>query len=353
MMFNYLDRLGKYFRITKKIIARKPILVFRVIYNYCRIIILREKVVRKVEIGTSFDCQCRCPKCSSDLMRSPQRARLNLREFKGVANDIMNLGAIHINFTGGEPLLATDIFEMIKCFRPQRTIISINSNGLLLTDDMIDKLEKAGVDIIKISIDSPIEKEHDHSRCYSGCFQSAVKALEYIKKKKHLLAHISTVCTKENLNSGRIWDIVKMAGDYGALLGLTVPTYSGGWQGSEEVLLGEKEKKIMESLTKIPYVIRDIDEGYAKKHCPAGSEEFYLTCYGDVIPCPFIQISFGNVRDKNIKTIWREMNNFSEFKKNPSCLAGENRDFIESYLYPLARCKDLPMRAEEHSAIKK
>ena len=88
-----------------------------------------------------------------------------------------------------------------------------------------------------------------------------------------------------------------------------------------------------------------------RSHCPAGSEEFYLTCYGDIIPCPLIQISFGNVRDESVSAIWGRMHDFKRFKNKPGCLAGENRDFIDKYLLPLTNRKDLPISIRDHPEI--
>lgn len=347
---NNILRYKKYSKIIRRIILKKPQVVFRIFNNYFRIIILKQKVVRKVEIGLTFDCQCNCGKCSSNFMKNPGRKKLALLELKQAAADILNLGTIQINLTGGEPLLAENIFEIIEYFKPHKTIITINTNGLLLDEEMIDRLETAGVDIIKISIDSPLEAEHDKSRGYHGCFKQAIRALSYIKKKKRILGQISTVCIKENLNSFRIWKLVEMAREHNALLGLTIPAASGRWLDDKRILSGEREKETLKKLIKIPHVIRDTDEAYLKAHCPAGSEEFYLTCYGDIIPCPLIQISFGSVKEESVKTIWERMSDFEDFKDKgkPGCLAGENRKFIDKYLSPLKNYKYLPVSIEDH-----
>jgi MoaA/NifB/PqqE/SkfB family radical SAM enzyme len=287
-------------------------------------------------------------------MSNPDREIVSLDEMARFAKDIIRMGVVHINLTGGEPLLAENFFEVIKSLQPSKVLITVNTNGLLLSDDMLDKLERAGVDIIKISIDSPIEDEHDKSRGYSGCFKQAVKALDYIKKKKKMLAQISTVCIKENLNSERIWKLVKMANDYNALLGLTIPAASGKWINAKDILLGEEERAVLKELIKIPHVIRDTDEAYLRSHCPAGSEEFYLTRYGDVIPCPLIQISFGNIKKETIYSIWKKMSDFKKFKnkQKSGCLAGEDKDFINKYLTPLEGYGHLPLSIENHPVCK-
>lgn len=75
---------------------------------------------------------------------------------------------------------------------------------------MIEELKKAGVDVIKISIDNPVPEEHDKIRD-KGTFQQVVKALEYIHKTKGIIGQISTTCAKEILNSSRIWELLKLA----------------------------------------------------------------------------------------------------------------------------------------------
>jgi len=332
------------------ILIKKPLLIPRIFLNYFRLLILREKVVRKVEMGVTFDCQCNCAKCSSVLMRNSQRDKLSLSQLKEAAKDIISLGTLQINLTGGEPLLNENIFEIIKCFQPHKVFITINTNGLLLNQNMIDRLEVAGVDIIKISIDSPVEEEHDRSRDYKGCFKKTINALAYIKKKKRILGQISTVCIKENLNSDRIWKLVKIAKDYNALLGLTIPAASGKWLNNKDILLDKKEREVLKKLIRVAHVIRDTDEAYLRSRCPAGSEEFYLTCYGDIIPCPLIQISFGNVKDESVRAIWKKISDFKRFKDKgePGCLAAENRDFINKYLSPLKNYKPLPLSINKH-----
>ncbi len=355
IQIRFIHRYAKYIRLLRGVLFRKPLLILRIISNYFRIFVLKQRIVRKVEMGVTFKCQCNCAKCSSVFMEDPAKDKLTIKEIEKVANDIINLGAIHINLTGGEPLLEKDIFEIIKCFNPNKTLITINTNGVLLNEDLIDRLEKAGVDIIKISIDSPIEEEHDESRGYKGCFRKAMESLDYIKRKKGILGQISTVCIKENLNSDRIWKLVDMAKEYDVLLGLTIPAASGKWVNSQSILIGEKEREALRKLIRVPHVIRDTDEAYLRRNCPAGSEEFYLTCYGDIIPCPLIQISFGNVKNENVKRIWERMSCFEEFKnkKVRGCLAGESQEFICRYLEPLKNVKKLPIKIEDHPASKK
>ncbi|PKN59616.1 MAG: hypothetical protein CVU53_07285, partial [Deltaproteobacteria bacterium HGW-Deltaproteobacteria-11] len=57
----------------------------------------------------------------------------------------------------------------------------------------------------------------------------------------------------------------------------------------------------------------------------------YLTPYGDIIPCPFIHVTFGNVRSQSIAEIRGKALRHKWLRKYHSvCIGAESREFIES-----------------------
>jgi len=99
-------------------------------------------------------------------------------------------------------------------------------------------------------------------------------------------------------------------------------------------------------------VVTHTNVGYFSSYCPAGFEQLYITCYGDVTPCPFIQISFGNIKEKELKDIWLKITRFKAFViPNKVCLSGQDSNFIETFLDPLQKIKVLPVRAEDHPSL--
>ena len=108
---NSILRYKKYLMIAYRISFRKPLAIIRIFYNYFKMVILRQKTARKIEIAVTYDCQCKCAKCSSHPMKNPERKRFTLEEIRKAVKDILSLGVVHINLTGGEPLLEKEIFE--------------------------------------------------------------------------------------------------------------------------------------------------------------------------------------------------------------------------------------------------
>jgi len=67
--------------------------------------------------------------------------------------------------------------------------------------------------------------------------------------------------------------------------------------------------------------------------CGAVKEILYFTPYGDVLACPFLHFSLGNVFEEDLDTIQRRALRNPYFALYyPVCLAAEHRDFIERYL---------------------
>lgn len=310
---------------------------------------LKRRTLRKLELSITYDCQCNCSKCSSYKLKNNNHRELNIYEIKNIFNQAYALGVFQVNLIGGEPLLRKDIIDIIKCLRTKTTFISISTNGVLLTKTIIKKLKEAGLDLIKISLDSPDEKEHDNERQYPGLFNNIMEVIQFIKKEG-LLCELTTVATKEILRSGKIWKLVQMCKDKRVIFGLTIPAVCGRWSNNFDILLDKEDIKILERITNHSHVIRDTQTGLFRSQCSAGKEQVYITAYGDVLPCSVVHISFGNIRNTSLEKIWLKIISCKIFKKSQDfCLAGEDRDFINKYLKPINQIKNMPVPIEYFS----
>ena len=70
----------------------------------------------------------------------------------------------------------------------------------------------------------------------------------------------------------------------------------------------------------------------------------YISPSGDVMPCPFIHISFGNLAEEPLMAIWNRILPGSPFNRiHDRCLAAENREFIQSCLGPVSAHETYPL----------
>ena len=139
--------------------------------------------LRLVEISLTDRCQCRCGHCfAANDAPLPRRNELSTWEVKDLLNDIAKVGVTEVCFSGGEPLLRDDIFELIEHSRQNGLVARIISNGILLDEHMVIALKKAGLNWCSVSIDDPIATVHDAFRRYSGCYEKAIKGLDLLVK---------------------------------------------------------------------------------------------------------------------------------------------------------------------------
>ena len=81
--------------------------------------------------------------------------------------------------------------------------------------------------------------------------------------------------------------------------------------------------------------------------CIAMKRMISVTKYGDVMPCPYIHVSIGNVFEEPLKDIIDRGMNIKWFGKHVNtCLIAESRPFIDKYIVP-TYSKELPVPMDE------
>ena len=100
-------------------------------------------------------------------------------EWVRIAKEAAELGVKHWSICGGEPLMRAqtlmDMIRTIKDIKPD-SMIELNSNGSLFTDEIIETLVLFEVDILQLSIDGATAETHDFLRGKEGCFESITSA---------------------------------------------------------------------------------------------------------------------------------------------------------------------------------
>jgi MoaA/NifB/PqqE/SkfB family radical SAM enzyme len=117
-------------------------------------------------------CNLRCQMCDISKNPSSIEEELSTDKIKEIIAQIKDMGIKHIIFSGGEPLLRQDLFEIIQ-FSVEKSIemVDLITNGMLLNDDIIQRLIKLKLNHITISLDG-LEENNDSIRG-RGVFKNA------------------------------------------------------------------------------------------------------------------------------------------------------------------------------------
>ncbi|MBU0951918.1 MAG: radical SAM protein [Elusimicrobia bacterium] len=327
----------------------KPRLFFRLASALAKSKIFHKPPLRYVDFAIDFDCNLRCNHCFATALKKSGKKQMAPEDYSRVAEECMKLGTVNFSFQGGEPLMFKNLPAIIKSCKPDRNVISVTTNGTLLNKDKIQQLKEIGVDILTISLDSSIAKEHDAFRGMAGAFEKTISGIK-TALKEGLNVTLGTVVTHQTLKSEGINGIIKLALELKLNLNLILPVPIGRWHNNQEIALNEEDLNYIDALTKkhAPYVRTDFQANLGEFGCGAAKEILYLTPYGDVLVCPFIHISFGNIFEDSIETIRkRALQNPYLSYYHQKCLASTDKEFIEKYLNKTYNSDDLPLKAEK------
>ena len=126
-------------------------------------------------------CNLRCLHCYSYSKAECSSLELSTEQAKKMLSQLTELNCPVILFSGGEPLLRKDLFELLTESKRLGLRVVISTNGTLIDSEAAKQLVDVGVSYVGISIDGT-EAFHDKFRQVSGCFKAALKGIENCKE---------------------------------------------------------------------------------------------------------------------------------------------------------------------------
>ena len=81
--------------------------------------------------------------------------------------------------------------------------------------------------------------------------------------------------------------------------------------------------------------------------CLAGHLQYYISAYGDVTPCDFSPICFGNIRQESIKSIWKKIIKHPAYNHISRRCRMQNPSFRQHYVDPIPDKAILPYPIEK------
>jgi len=278
--------------------------------------------LKEVIISITSRCNFKCRMCD---IPNNKIGELSTSSWKQVIKDAVSYGAGSIIFSGGEPLLREDIYELISFTKNNSLGACLTSNGYLINQEVAYKLHQAGVDVVNISVEGP-KHIHEYLRG-KGMYEKALLALENLRSEK-IEATIATMVSRYNYEY--LPDIVELARQYGVTTIKFQPfskIFLNNQRGENGFLISEGEIK------KLTLIIKDvirISNEYAIATNPAGYLEMIplylgrqssgpnngcaalesscpINCNGDIYPCWVLagqNALIGNVKENSFLDIW-------------------------------------------------
>ncbi len=161
----------------------------------------------KLWIYTNYDCNLRCSYCVAKSSPNAARQAIGLANVQRLVDEAVELGFEQVFFTGGEPFLLKDIFEMLA-YSSARVKTSVLTNAMLLGQRLpgtditrLDKLCTIANDnlIMQVSLDGGCAEDHDAYRG-AGTWAKAVAGIKLLQERGFRV-RLSTTETPANTDN--------------------------------------------------------------------------------------------------------------------------------------------------------
>ncbi len=147
-------------------------------------------------------CNLNCLHCGSDCKKEASVKDMPIEDFIGAIDDITEIiepNKTMIVFTGGEPLVRSDLEECGRQLYERGFPWGMVSNGFHLTANRLQSLLKAGLRSMTISLDG-LKESHNWLRGNPKSFSNAVKAIGYLSEVTDLRYDVVTCVTPRNFD---------------------------------------------------------------------------------------------------------------------------------------------------------
>lgn len=256
---------------------------------------------------------------------------LSTEEGKKLLDEIARAGFKIMIFSGGEPLMRGDIYELVQHARKLGMRPVFGTNGTLITREVACQLKDAGATGIGISLDSLDAKKHDELRGMDGAWQQALSGMENCRAVGLPFQVHTTVFDWNDHEFEAITDEAVKRGAVAHHVFFLVPTGRGKDMVTEALEQQRYERllhRIMSKQKEVPIELKPtcapqfmriakqkgLDMRFTKG-CLAGTSYCCITPKGDVHPCPYWPLKVGNVRETPFSEIWRTNELFQELRE--------------------------------------
>ncbi|GGM43496.1 radical SAM protein [Paraliobacillus quinghaiensis] len=308
-------------------------------------------------------CELKCVHCRADAQTKPHPNELSHDEGIALIDQIYEMNNPLLVFSGGDCMMREDLFELADYAIKKGMRVSLTPSATdNVTKEKMELAKDTGLSRWAFSLDGPTAAIHDHFRGTSGSFDLTLEKINYLNDLGMPL-QINTVVSTYNYD--HLEQMAKLVKELKAVMWyifFLVPTGRGQQDACISAVEHEKVFKWLYDLNKVmPYDIKTtaaqhfrrvvlqqkvkeqkVDKGTiryedaltsddaslidglkrAPKSVNDGNGFIFISHVGDVMPSGLLPIKVGNVRENQLKDIYRESPILKEIR-NPDLYKGK------------------------------
>jgi MoaA/NifB/PqqE/SkfB family radical SAM enzyme len=238
-----------------------------------------------------------------------------------VIRDLQEIGVSVVILSGGEPMLRfDDVLRLVQSGDKNRSDFHIHTSGFGVTRERARALKDAGLTAAAVGLDDVNPKRQDALRGRGGAFEAAAAAVESFNREG-VLTYLNLCLTPALIRSGDLWAYFEMARRLGVgLVEILEPRPCGGFQGRRvDGLISEEDRAAVAEFVRkgnherryrnhpLLYSIAAMEAPDRMGCMMGGLSHFSIDSAGNVIPCVFVPVSFGNILHEDLPAIFARM----------------------------------------------
>lgn len=318
---------------------------------------------KKIPLSGTFEltpmCNFTCKMCyvrkTAQEMAQAERSPMTCERWLELARELRSEGMLYLLLTGGEPFLWPDFWELYENLCEMGFLISINTNGSMISEKVIERLKKNPPTRINLTLYGASDETYQELCQVDGMFTKVSENIEKLQKAK---IPLKLNCSLTPYNVKDLEAIVEYAKQRELLLEIATymfppvrrdmsmvgknerfTPYEVAFYNLKRYYLQYGEKNYIQYLKKavqgiaLPPVLDEmcIDLVGGKVRCRAAKSVFWITWDGWLTPCGMLNEPCVDVKEQEFKAAWNELLEESEqLRLSGVCTSCANRPICRS-----------------------
>jgi len=281
----------------------------------------QQRVPLQVSIEVTRRCPLECLHCYNNLPMGDLDARrreLSKEEHFRLLDELVDMGAFWILYTGGEIFARKDFLEIYTYAKKKGFLITLFTNGTILTEEIADYLAQWPPFVIEITLYGRTRETYEALTGIPGSYDRCLRGIRLLKERK-LKLRLKTVATSVNKHEvGAMRQFAedelgvefKMDGQINPRVDCSQSPLAVRLSPEEVVALdmhapkGASEyRRLAKKGLENPPNLAQIDTIYS---CGGGMNSFAINAYGEVGICVISQQETFSIRGSSVSKVWKD-----------------------------------------------
>lgn len=294
----------------------------------------RIPIVGSIEL--TFQCNLRCKHCYLDNVHDgiPGQRELSVEEYKGIFGQLADAGTLWLLITGGEPLWRPDFAEIYLAAKRAGFIVTLFTNGALLTPQLADLLADWRPFQVEITLYGLTQETYERVTGIPGSHAKCMRGIELLKERG-IPFNLKTIAMTLNVHEMEGMKAFAESLDVGFRFDPIISACIDGGGGciqyrlppEEVVRLDESDPRRMEAWQEFLDFVRERSVNPETLYqCGAGLSAYHIDPFGQLSICMMSRQHQYDLREGTFREGWEVFLKQERFRSdvlNPKCATCE------------------------------